>query len=71
MKDQPSQVLEYIPRQHRLGLGAKALNKEQLMKQDGMDKRKLTVTENYEGGAVGKNVKGIDEELNVKGREML
>lgn len=29
--DKPtSQALEYIPRQHRLGLGAKALTKEQV-----------------------------------------
>ena len=36
------------------------------MKQDGVDKRKLAVTENYEG-----NIKGIDDELKVKGRETL
>ena len=29
------------------------------------------MTENYESGAHGKNVKGIDEELNVKGKEFL
>ena len=65
-KDKASQVIEYIPRQHRLGLGAQALSKEQLLKQaessgGNVDKRKLTVTQNYEASSMGRNYKGIDE----------
>ena len=69
-------MIEYIPRQHRLGLGAQALTKDQLVRQaEGngavLDKRKLTVTKTYEGGALGKNYKGIDEVLVEKNREVL
>ena len=31
-KEKASQIIEYIPRQHRLGLGAQALSREQIMK---------------------------------------
>lgn len=73
-KDKASQVIEFIPRQHRLGLGAQALTKEQLLKQaDGgqLDKRKLAVTNTYEASQIGRNYKGIDEELVDKNREVL
>mmetsp|Transcript_13043 Transcript_13043/g.15557 ORF Transcript_13043/g.15557 Transcript_13043/m.15557 type:complete len:151 (+) Transcript_13043:234-686(+) len=73
-KDRPNQVIEYIPRQHRLGLGAQALSKEQLLKQGesgALDKRKLAVTKTYEAGTLGKNYKGIDEELVEKNKEVL
>lgn len=36
-----------------------------------LDKRKLTVTKTYEGSTIGKNYKGIDEELVEKNREVL
>lgn len=66
-------MIEYIPRQHRLGLGAQAVSKEQLLKQSegGMvvDKRKMAVTKSYEGSSIGRNYKGIDEELVDKNRE--
>ena len=56
-------------------MGAQALSKDELLKQaEGgvLDKRKLTVTANYEGsGGMGKNYKGIDEELIDKNREVL
>ena len=44
-KEKATQIIEYIPRQHRLGLGAKALTLDQLKKQGGVeDRRKLAVT---------------------------
>lgn len=64
-KEKAATAIEYIPRQHRLGLGATAVSREQLAKQGG-DRRKLAVTETYEGGALGKNIKAINEELKVK-----
>ena len=70
----PSQVIEYIPRQHRLGLGAQALSRDELLKSaDGgfLDKRKLTVTTNYEASSLGRNYKALDEELVDKNKEVL
>ena len=52
--------IEYIARQHRLGLGAKAFTKDQV-KQLGEDRRKLTVTDNYGPSSVGKNFKRVGE----------
>ena len=44
-KEKAAQIIEYIPRQHRLGLGAKALTMEQLKKQGkGADRRQFAVT---------------------------
>ena len=69
---QVTQPIEYIPRQHRLGLGAKPLTKEQLKKMDkeGFDqdalRRKMNITEEYELGASstgGKNFKSIHDKL--------
>lgn len=61
------QPIEYIPRQHRLGLGAQATSKEQLkqmMDDKGKpDRRMLAVTENYQASSVGRNYKTIDEKL--------
>ena len=59
--DKPSAPIEYIPRQHRLGLGAKALTLEQVT-----DKRQKTVTENYEQSSIGKNYKRVGEQLTIK-----
>ena len=42
--NKPTQIIEYIPRQHRLGLGAQALSKEQILKKGNVDKRQLAVT---------------------------
>ena len=67
-------MIEYIPRQHRLGLGAQALSKDQLLKQQEggtVDKRKMTVTKTYEGSSIGRNFKGIDEDLVEKNKEIL
>lgn len=36
-----------------------------------MDKRKLTVTQSYEASSIGRNYKGIDEELVAKKAEVL
>ena len=52
------------------------MTKEQLLKSaEGsgapLDKRKLMVTKTYQGGALGKNYKGIDEELVEKNKEVL
>ncbi|CDW79585.1 g patch domain and kow motifs-containing [Stylonychia lemnae] len=60
------QPIDYMPRQHRLGLGARPLTKEQLKKMgDDYDKRKLAVTEDYTQleGAEGKNFKSIHTQL--------
>lgn len=54
--------IEYVARQHRLGLGAQALSKEEV-KKTGEDRRKLTVTENYGPSSVGKNFKRLGENL--------
>ena len=36
-----------------------------------IDRRMLTVTKSYEASSIGKNYKGIDEELIEKNREVL
>jgi len=36
-----------------------------------LDKRMLTVTKSYEASSIGRNYKGIDEELVEKNKEML
>jgi len=61
------QPIEYIPRQHRLGLGAQAMSKEQLkqMMEGKSDKRMMAVTENYQASSVGRNYKTIDEKLQI------
>ena len=67
-----TQPIEYIPRQHRLGLGAKPLTKEQLKKMDGQAfdqetlRKKMNMTEEYELGTSstgGRNFKGIHDKL--------
>ena len=66
-KEKASQIIEYIPRQHRLGLGAQALSKDQLKKQGAnSDRRQFAVTQNFEASSVGRNFKPIDEQLEVK-----
>eukprot|EP00347_Sterkiella_histriomuscorum_P020443 403337786 len=63
------QPIDYMPRQHRLGLGARPLSKDELKKmgEDGgdWDRRKLAVTEDYTQleGAEGKNFKSIHTQL--------
>lgn len=63
-----TEPIEYVPRQHRLGLGAKPLTKEQI-KQIGrddrdFDRRKLAVTEDYQTQeGQGKNFKSIHSKL--------
>ncbi len=66
--------IEYKPRQHRLGLGAKPLTKEQIKKMGGdFDLRKLGVTEEYQTGGPqngdGINYKSIHSQL-VKKEKM-
>jgi hypothetical protein len=60
-QNQPSAPIEYIPRQFRLGLGAKALTADQVT-----NKRQLAITENYEPSSIGKNIKRVGEELKLK-----
>lgn len=59
--------IEYLPRQHNLGLGAKALTAKQAKNLDKDNYKAQRVTEDYEneeGGA--KNYKSIHAELKVK-----
>ncbi len=53
--------IEFIPRQFRLGLGAKALTLDQIT-----NKKQKTVTDNYEQSSIGKNIKRVGEQLTVK-----
>ena len=58
--------IEYVPRQKGLGLGAKALSRDQIKKMGAGDddlRKKLAVTKDYETTGAGKNYKGIDEKL--------
>ena len=48
--------IEFIPRQFRLGLGAKALTLDQIT-----NKKQKTVTDNYEQSSIGKNIKHVGE----------
>ena len=36
-----------------------------------LDKRKLTVTKSYEASSIGRNYRGIDEELVERNKEVL
>jgi hypothetical protein len=70
-----TQPIEYIPRQHRLGLGARPLTKEQLKKMegDGFDqealRKRMGVTQEFElkpsqsSGLGGRNYKSIHDKL--------
>lgn len=67
-QDKPVHPIAYNPRQHRLGLGAKPLSKEQLKALGGgddLDKRRLAVTQDLQADPLsgGRNYSSIHAKL--------
>ena len=60
------QPIEYLPRQHNLGLGAKALTLKEAKNTDNYKAKRVTEDYEVEEGEGGRNYKSIHAKLKIK-----